>query len=454
MLFKWCVFGAICLVVAAAPSYNVKSTRNGMLDHISNNGYIAEAHNVTTEDGYILGIYRIPYPRHQTSAPDQNRPVVFCMHGLYGQSQNWLVLPPEVAIGFNLADAGFDVWFGNYRGNVHSRNHVTLNPDDPQQSGQFFDYSWEEIGIYDTPAMVDYILAYTGQEKLHYIGHSQGGTSFLVMGAMRPEYNEKMASVHLMAAVGYMNYFPNPELANIAMLTDIIYGFALNMGLSEFSPDILDSFFPGGDGLPLPEGVRRSDLCFGDIKYRHMCELVGAKHFMRDFDNNAMLEMGGGSLKLIAHYGQNVRDRAFKRFDYGPVENVAVYGNATAPDYDLSLINSNVVMHYTLGDDLLDERDVLAMAEVMPNTVVRKVARETFLHNDFLQAPDVKDLVTDYVIEAINNVHYGGSNQNGTTETPWTIAPTTPDQPNNAAASCLSQLLKTFLMLCTAYLLL
>ncbi|KAJ2951449.1 hypothetical protein O0L34_g13602 [Tuta absoluta] len=448
MLCKWQIFGAFCLVLAAAPSYDARSTRNGMLDTISSNGYEVEAHNVTTEDGYILGIYRIPYPRGQTSAADQNRPVVFCMHGLYGQSQNFLVLPPEVAIGFNLADAGFDVWFGNYRGNTHSRNHVTLNPDDPGQSAQFFDFSWEEIGIYDTPAMIDYILAYTGQEKLHYIGHSQGGTSFFVMGAMRPEYNEKMASVHLMAAVGYMEYFPNAEMARIAQLTDIIFSLATTMGLSEFSPNILDDFFGGGGGLPFP-GVRRSDLCFGDIKYRHTCELVGARHFMRDFDNNVTLEIGGGSTKQIAHYGQNVRDKVFKRFDYGPAENVAVYGSATAPEYDLSLITSNIVMHYTVADDLLDERDVLAMAEVMPNTVVRKVARETFLHNDFLMSPDVKELVTDFVIESINNVHYGVPEGDGDTETPGAVPPTNPDEPNNAAVS-ISVLLNTYLMLCIA----
>ncbi|KAI5646244.1 alpha/beta-hydrolase lipase region domain-containing protein [Phthorimaea operculella] len=458
MLCKWCVFGAFCLVVAAAPSYDATATRNGMLNIILNNGYVAEPHNVTTEDGYILGVYRIPYPRHQTSAAEQNRPVVFCMHGLYGQSQNYLMLPPEVAFGFNLADAGFDVWFGNARGNVHSRNHVTLNPDSPLQSGQFFNFSWDEIGIYDLPAMIDYILAYTGQEKLHYIGHSQGGTTFFVLGSVRPEYNEKLASVHLLAGVGYMEYFPNTQLASIAQLSDEIYSLANLLGLSEFTPDLVEGLLGGGGGLPLPEGVRRSDLCFGDIKYRHMCELVGARHFMRDVDNNTEQAFGGGSLKQIAHYGQNIRDKIFKRFDYGPTENVAIYGSETAPEYDLSLITSNVVMHYTVADDLLDERDVLAMAEVMPNTVVRKVARETFGHGDFVAALDAKELVTDFIIESIINVHNGVSDKDSESsdvtdpESPET--PVNPDQPSGASVSFLSVLLRTYLMFCTAYLLL
>lgn len=124
---------------------------------------------------------------------------------------------------YNLADAGFDVWLGNARGNVHSRYHNTLDPDHDEQKYEFFDFSWEEIGTQDLPAMIDYILEYTGRDKLHYIGHSQGGTVFLVLNSLRPEYNQKIESAHLLAGVGYMEHFPDEQLVELAIMVDLIY---------------------------------------------------------------------------------------------------------------------------------------------------------------------------------------------------------------------------------------
>lgn len=119
------------------------------------------------------------------------------------------------------------------------------------------------------------------------------------------------------------------------------------------------------------------------------------------FQRNNPNDQAGAALKQIAHYGQNIRDKKFRRFHQGRQANQAAYNDTTPPIYDLSLITSPVTMHYSLSDDLLDERDVLAMVADMPNAIARKVARDSFLHSDYVIALDAKELVTDYIIEDI-----------------------------------------------------
>lgn len=48
------------------------------------------------------------------------------------------------------------------------------------------------MGMYDLPAVIDYILKVTGQKDIIYIGHSLGTTMMFVMSSMRPEYVYKV----------------------------------------------------------------------------------------------------------------------------------------------------------------------------------------------------------------------------------------------------------------------
>jgi hypothetical protein len=37
---------------------------------------------------------------------------------------------------------------------------------------QFWDFDFEQMGSFDVPAVIDYVLLTTGNSKLGYIGHS------------------------------------------------------------------------------------------------------------------------------------------------------------------------------------------------------------------------------------------------------------------------------------------
>ena len=78
------------------------------------------------------------------------------------------------APAFQLADAGIDVWLGNSRGNLYSVDHEYLDQGKKEHKRAYWDFSWAEIGRYDIPAVIQYIIRVTGQDKLAYVGFSQG----------------------------------------------------------------------------------------------------------------------------------------------------------------------------------------------------------------------------------------------------------------------------------------
>jgi len=83
---------------------------------------------------------------------------------------------------------------GNNRGNWFSQNHTEFSP----KQKEFWDFDFEEMGIYDVPAEIDYILESTHFSKIaSYIGHSEGTTQFFIGSSLKPDYFSEKVSLFI-----------------------------------------------------------------------------------------------------------------------------------------------------------------------------------------------------------------------------------------------------------------
>lgn len=154
-----------------------------------------------------------------------------------GDSSNYIMNNEDKALGYVLANAGYDVWLGNARGNTYSRKHTTFS----NTSSEFWDFSWHQMGVYDIPAAIDYALAVSGQQDLYYVGHSMGTTMFWIAMAERPEYNQKIRLMSALAPVAFMEHMPSPMrlLAPFSDTLDVVLNL---LGANELLPssDLLE----------------------------------------------------------------------------------------------------------------------------------------------------------------------------------------------------------------------
>ena len=148
-----------------------KVFREFVFEH--NPKYAVDSHNIFTSDGFILKVFNVKGDGSEVSrsGPGKPKPVVFLQHGLLASSETF-VQNGENSMAFKLIEAGYDVWLGNNRGNIYSKKHKFHQP----RGKEYFNFSFFEMGEYDIPAMIDYVLIQTNQEKVSFIAHSLGTT--------------------------------------------------------------------------------------------------------------------------------------------------------------------------------------------------------------------------------------------------------------------------------------
>ncbi|XP_055845498.1 lipase 3-like [Episyrphus balteatus] len=359
---------------------------------IANYKYPVETHEVQTSDGYLLTIFRIPHSRKESNSTNNQRPIVFLQHGILSSSDVFILNGPDNALAYLLADAGFDVWLGNNRGNTYGRKHVNISADDTK----FWNFSFNEIGMRDLPAMIDYVLHTTNQEKLHYVGHSQGTTIFFVLMSVIPSYNSKIKTAHMLAPVVYLDQAQTP----IALIGGPLLGH----------PSIFSDLVANHELLPDYDAIAifGSVFCVDGSWLQWICAdplfITGGwdpKHL-----NYTLLPLAlethpaGTSTTSFLHFFQLSESGYFRKYDYEKEKNNKIYGQDSPPNYNLTNVVSPVRLYYGDNDYFSSLDNIKRIEKILPNIAESyNVPVKAWNHFDFVWAIDVKKYINDKVIK-------------------------------------------------------
>ena len=91
---------------------------------------------------------------HRVRLPGKkNRAAALFIHGLFDSADSWVMNTRDKSHVFVMADAGYDVYVANNRGNMHSRGHINL---DPKNDKEYWDNAYSVyIAKYDLPAFME-----------------------------------------------------------------------------------------------------------------------------------------------------------------------------------------------------------------------------------------------------------------------------------------------------------
>eukprot|EP00026_Physarum_polycephalum_P005701 Phypoly_transcript_05736.p1 GENE.Phypoly_transcript_05736~~Phypoly_transcript_05736.p1 ORF type:complete len:435 (+),score=42.98 Phypoly_transcript_05736:442-1746(+) len=381
----------------SAPKGEDPNCERGTIEYIFSRGHQAEEHFVTTPDGYVLGLHRIPTSRINDGAdeiePRHLRPVLI-LHGFMHSSEAFTIRQcTSDSLPLVLNKAGYDVWLGNNRGNKYSHKHISKKP----QSDDYWNFSLDDMARFDLPSMIDYILYQTGAPSLTLIGFSQGtaqGFAYLSQKGLSSKVNLFVPLAPVIIPRG----FANPVVDTLARARpDFIF---LLFGRRQLLPSTL--FWR--NNLSRAAFVQLIDL---------------ALEFLFGWDTACLSEKekpllyshiyAHASVKTVVHWFQIIQTRKFQMFDDYKSSNVSSYGSEAYPGYVLPSYQTGQIKTpiavFCGGRDTLPNNPEL-LASLPQNQMVQVHMIDKYEHLDFMWANDVAEILYPNILTLLGKYNH------------------------------------------------
>ncbi|XP_075163685.1 lipase 3-like [Haematobia irritans] len=364
-------------------------------DKATEYGYPCERHSVTTRDGYILTLFHVPQGRQTVSNESVKvKPPVFFMHCIECSSDIWIVNGWENSLPFMLADAEYDVWLGNARGNTYCMKHTIME----RSSTKFWEFSVDEISTIDVPAHIDYILEKTKFPSLHYVAYSQGTTNLVMALANDPSYNQKLRSTHLIGPAVFFCHFGGFYAAIGAPLVGTNNPIATILGT-----------LPTYELHSLVRLILRTqctqpviqDLCV------QLCNFVfgsdGTYLNRTSLPELLRTHPSVGSIRQINHFSQMVLTCQLRAYDFGPIDNMRRYGRSLPPSYNVANVHPEtpIEMYFSDSDFMSTIPDLARLYKIIGRRARWHEFKYKYSHLDLAMGLYIKKCLYDCILDKI-----------------------------------------------------
>lgn len=207
---------------------------------------------------------------------------------------------------------------GNARCNRYSRDHQWIEVDTSVQAvrSKFFEISFDQMAEFDQPALWEYILEKTKQQKLTYIGHSQGTTQMFAALCNNADFFKQRVNGYIL-------------IAPVSRCENLMSPWCQKMKADKKAFDFLKS--QGPEIMKDAAGASVSGQGIGYLT-ASVSELVMANASDSDptkisklgtFNNNKFFP-SGSCFRQVHHFHQLLNNGGFRKFDLGsPEENKA-----------------------------------------------------------------------------------------------------------------------------------
>jgi pimeloyl-ACP methyl ester carboxylesterase len=208
----------------------------------SRSHYSITEHSVETSDGYLLKIFQVRLTQNQLEKlpvklqQNQDRQILI-QHAWVDSGDSFFI--SDNSIGFYLVHQGFDVWVGNNRGNKYSRR-VISEIAQTLTNEKFFDFSFQEMGIYDQVACYKYILGLYGpthrftdkKRKITYLGLSQG-TAQMFAGLLEEQTSDFLTeNTEKFIAIGPIVFMGHAQTGVLKIFGKLVGSRLINSNVS------------------------------------------------------------------------------------------------------------------------------------------------------------------------------------------------------------------------------